>query len=117
VRTPIAADRVVEHVNRMAKDDELREHAKAALESVMAVYAKVQADGPRKAATDRRVNEDVITAAQELRETARRAANPEPPKSGPSLMKLLLLVILAAGAVLGARRILGDDEDEFEYRP
>jgi hypothetical protein len=117
MRTPIAADKVVEHVNRMAQDDELREHAKSALESAMAVYQKIQADGPRKAAVDKGVTEDVISAAQELREAARRASNPTPPSRGPSLFKILLLVIVAAAAILGARRILGEDEDEFEYRP
>jgi hypothetical protein len=108
-------DRVMEHVSRVANDQELRDHARAAIDSIMAVYAKVQADGPKKAVADKDVASDVLAAASELRETARHMA--EPQRQRGSFLKVLLLLAIAAVAVLGARRLLESDEDEFEYRP
>ena len=116
MRPQVSTDKVVDHVTRMAQDQELRDHARNALDSIMAVYAKVQEDGPRKAAADKRLTEELANAATELRETARRVSAPQPERDF-GLIKLLLLAALVAAAALGIKRALSSDEDEFEYRP
>jgi hypothetical protein len=109
-------DRMVEHATRVANDQELREHARTALDALMAVYAKVQDQGAKKAVADADIASDVMTAASELRETARHVADPQE-QGGRGFLKLLLLLAIVAAAVIGIRRVLESDEDEFEYRP
>ena len=116
MRPQVQTDKVVDHVSRMANDQELRQHARNAIDSIMAVYSKVQEDGARKAASDKAVTDDLVTAATEIRETARRVSQPKPDREF-GLVRLLLLVALVAAAAFGLRRALSNDEDEFEYKP
>ncbi len=61
MKTDKMAETLTPLVTRVANDEELRAHAKTALDSAKTIYAKIQADGPRKAATsqgrERRVHE------------------------------------------------------------
>ncbi len=50
IRTDKVAESITPLVTRVTQDDELRAHAMTALDSAKAIYTKVQADGPRKAA-------------------------------------------------------------------
>ena len=53
MKTDKMAETLTPIVTRVANDEELRAHAKTALDSAKTIYAKIQADGPRKAATSR----------------------------------------------------------------
>jgi hypothetical protein len=116
--TKIRADKVAESItpmmNRVQQDEQLRAHAKTALDSARAVYARVQADGPRKAATNKSVTDDVMKAATELRMTAERLTGKTQRKSR-KLRKLLFGAVIAGAAAFGLKKVLHSDEDEFEY--
>jgi hypothetical protein len=114
IRTDKVADSLSPLVTRVAQDEELRAHAKTALDSAKAVYSKVQSDGARKAATNKAVTDEVVKAASELRMTAERLTGKSQRKSR-KMRKLLLGAIIAAAAAVGLKKVLHRDEDEFEY--
>jgi hypothetical protein len=114
IRTDKVADSLSPLVTRVAQDEELRAHAKTALDSAKAVYSKVQSDGPRKAATNKAVTDEVVKAASELRMTAERLTGKTQRKSR-KMRKLLFGVIIAAAAAVGLKKVLHRDEDEFDY--
>ena len=114
IRTDKVADSISPLVSRVAKDDELRAHAKTALDSAKAIYTKVQSDGARKAATNKAVTDEVVKAASELRMTAERLTGKSKRKSH-KMRKLLFGAIIAAAAAVGLKKVLHRDEDEFEY--
>lgn len=114
IRTDKVADSLSPLVTRVAQDEELRAHAKTALDSARAVYNKVQSDGPRKAATNKAVTDEVVKAASELRMTAERLTGKSQRKSR-KMRTLLFGVIIAAAAAVGLKKVLHRDEDEFEY--
>ncbi|HEY3766235.1 MAG TPA: hypothetical protein VGL44_13845 [Gaiellales bacterium] len=114
LRTDKVADSLSPLVTRVAQDDELRAHAKTALDSAKAVYSKVQSDGPRKAAKNKAVTDDVMKAASELRLTAERLTGKSKRKSH-KLRKLILGAIVAGAAAVGLKKVLHRDEDEFDY--
>ena len=119
MQTKLRSDRMAEvitpMVNRIAEDEELRAHVKTALDSARTVYKKVQEEGARRAATRRDVHDEVLRAADELSQTARRLSA-KPPKTH-KLRNALLATALIVGAVAGARKLLGSDGDEFDYEP
>ncbi len=114
LRTDKVADSLSPLVTRVAQDDELRAHAKTALDSAKAVYSKVQSDGPRKAAKNKAVTDDVMKAASELRLTAERLTGKSKRKSH-KLRKLILGAVVAGAAAVGLKKVLHRDEDEFDY--
>jgi hypothetical protein len=114
LRTDKVADSLSPLVTRVTQDDELRAHAKTALDSAKAVYSKVQSDGPRKAATNKAVTDEVVKAASELRLTAERLTGKTKRKSH-KLRKLVIGAMLAGAAAVGLKRLLTRDEDEFDY--
>jgi hypothetical protein len=114
IRTDRMAETITPMLSRVQQDEELRAHALTALESAKAVYAKVQSDGARKAATNKSVTDDVMKAATELRMTAERLTGKTKRKSH-KLRKLLLGAAIAGAAAIGLRKVLHSDEDEFEY--
>ena len=114
IRTDKVADSISPLVSRVAKDDELRAHAKTALDSAKAIYTKVQSDGPRKAAMNKAVTDEVVKAASELRMTAERLTGKTTRKSH-KMRKLFIGAIIAAAAAVGLKKVLHRDEDEFEY--
>jgi hypothetical protein len=114
IRTDKVAEQITPIVNRVTQDDELRAHAKTALDSAKTIYSKVQSDGARKAATNKDVTDEVVKAATELRLTAERLTGKTKRKSH-KLRKLILATMVAGAAAVGLKRILSRDEDEFEY--
>jgi len=116
LNTDKVADAITPLVTKVANDPELREHAKAVLDSARTVYMRVQAD-PRGAVSDKRVHDEVVRASGSIRESARRLSEPPKKRRGRTMFKLVLGAALAAGAVISIRRALGSDEDEFEYQP
>lgn len=114
IRTDKVADSLTPLVTRVTQDEELRAHAKTALDSAKTIYSKVQSDGPRKAATNKAVTDEVVKAASELRMTAERLTGKTQRKSR-KMRKLLFGVIIAAAAAVGLKKVLHRDEDEFDY--
>jgi hypothetical protein len=113
--TKIRKDKVAESISplvtRVTQDEELRAHAKTALDSAKAIYTKIQADGPRKAATSKTVSDEV---ASEIRMTAERLSGKTQRKSR-KFRKLLFGALFAGAAAVGLKKVLHRDEDEFEY--
>jgi hypothetical protein len=116
--TKIRRDKVAESISplvtRVTQDEELRAHAKTALDSAKAIYTKIQTDGPRKAATSKTVSDEVVKAASELRMTAERLSGKTQRKSR-KFRKLLFGTLIAGAAAVGLKKVLSRDEDEFEY--
>ena len=117
LRTDQIADAITPIATRVAKDPELREHAKAVLDSAKAVIEKVQADGARSAATDKKVQDQVAKAARELREGATKLQAQRKPSKKRRAAKVAAVGAVAVGAAVVAKRALSKDEDEFEYTP
>jgi len=117
MRTDKMAEAITPLVTKVANDPELREHAKRALESAKNVYEKVQADGARKAAADKRVQDDVVRAAAELRTGAARLSEQQSKHRGKTFVKLLVAIAVGVAAFIGIKNAISSDEDEFEYTP
>jgi predicted RNA-binding protein with PIN domain len=116
LRTDKVADTVTPFVSRIAEDEELRAHAKTALDSARVIYQRIQSDGARRAAARRDVQDEVVKAAAELRQTARRLSE-QPKRKSHKLRKLILTSAIVIGAVAAAKQLLSHDEDEFDYEP
>lgn len=123
MQTKLRKDKVAETVSplvsRIASDDELRAHAKTALDSARSIYQKIQSDGPRDAARNKDVHDEVMKAANEIRHTARRLAENKPgaAKKRHGFRKLLIGSALVVGAIAASKKLLHRDEDEFDYEP
>jgi hypothetical protein len=117
LRTDQIADAITPIATRIAQDPELREHAKNVLDSAKTVIEKVQADGARSAATDKKVHDQVAKAARELRESAARVQAQRKPSKKRRAAKVAAASAVAVGAAVVAKRALSKDEDEFEYTP
>jgi hypothetical protein len=116
MRTDKVAESISPLVTRVTQDEELRAHAMTALDSAKAIYSKVQSDGPRKAATNKAVTDEVVKAASELRMTAERlTGKAKKRRKGRTLRKLFFGALLAGAAAVGLKKVLHRDEDEFEY--
>ncbi len=116
LRTDKVAD-LTPLVTRIAQDEELRAHAKTALDSARTIYAKIQSEGPRSAAARKDVQDEVVKAATELKKTADRLAEQKPKVKKHRLRKLLIGSALVVGGVAAAKRLMHRDEDEFDYEP
>ncbi len=112
------------YVQRLMEDDELRDSLKDAFEAARGAYGRATGNGksPVKAVTtDKKVQKDLRTAAENLREASERLRAPKKRKGG--IGRLLLFGIVAAGIALvlseGARKAVLDTlfgaEEEFEY--
>jgi hypothetical protein len=112
------------YVQRLIEDDELRDSLKDAFEAARGAYGRATGNGksPVKAVTsDKKVQKDLRTAAENLREASERLRAPKKRKGG--IGRLLLFGIVAAGIALlvseGARKAVLDTlfgaEEEFEY--
>jgi hypothetical protein len=117
LRTDKVADAITPLATRVARDPELREHAKAVLDSAKAVLDRVQSDGARSAATDRKVQDEVVKAAKELREGASKLTTRQSTSKKRRVAKAAAAGAVAVGAVMVAKRSMSKDEDEFEYTP
>ncbi|MGZ4480566.1 MAG: hypothetical protein ACXVY5_00040 [Gaiellales bacterium] len=116
LRTEKVAETITPLVTRVANDPELRDHAKTLLDSARTVYERVQADGARKAAADKHVQDEVVKAAGEIKQTAQRLTE-QPRRRRGLFRKLVLGGIIAGVAAIGLKKVLSSDEDEFEYAP
>jgi hypothetical protein len=117
LRTDKVADAITPLATKMARDPEIREHAMAALDSAKAVLEKVQREGARSAASNKKVQDEVMRAAKEIREGATKlTARPHTSKKKRAA-KAAAAAGVAVGAVMVAKRSMSKDEDEFEYTP
>jgi len=117
LRTDKVAEAITPLATQIANDPELREHAKAVLESAKNVLEKVHPDGARSAATDKKVHDQVAKAARELREGATKLQAQRKPSKKRRAAKVAAASAVAVGAAVVAKRALSKDEDEFEYTP
>jgi hypothetical protein len=122
LRTDKVAEAITPLATQVANDPELREHAKAVLDSAKTILEKVQSDGPRSAATDKKVQDEVVSAAKEIRKGAARLNMQVPGATGGSskkrkVAKAAAVGAVAVGAAVVAKKAMSKDEDEFEYTP
>ena len=119
-----AAARENPYVQRLIEDDELRDSLRNAAEAARGAYSRATGNGKGavKAVTnDRKVQKDLRTAAESLREASEQLRAPRKRKS--RLGRLILFAIVAAGVALvlseDARKTVLDAlfgaEEEFEY--
>lgn len=117
LRTDNIADAITPLATRMARDPEIREHAMAVLDSAKTVIEKVQREGARSAAGNKKVQDEVVRAVKEIREgTTKLTARPHTSKK-KKVAKAAAASAVAVGAVMVAKRSMSKDEDEFEYTP
>jgi hypothetical protein len=112
------------YVQRLIEDDELRDSLRDAFEAARGAYSRATGNGkgPVKAVTrDRKVQKDLRSAAESLRDASEQLRAPKKRKS--RLGRLILFGIVAAAIALvlseDARRTVLDAlfgaEEEFEY--
>jgi hypothetical protein len=112
------------YVQRLIEDDELRDSLKDAFEAARGAYGRATGNGKgavKAVTSDKKVQKDLRTAAENLREASERLRTPRKRRGG--IGRLLLFAIVAAGIALilseGARKAVLDTlfgaEEEFEY--
>jgi hypothetical protein len=119
-----AAARENPYVQRLIEDDELRDNLRKAFESARGAYGRATGNGksPVSAVTsDKKVQKDLRSAAESLREASEQLRAPKKRKS--KLGRLILIAMVAAALALifseDARKTVLDAlfgaEEEFEY--
>jgi hypothetical protein len=119
-----AAARENPYVQRLIEDDELRDSLRNAAEAARGAYSRATGNGKgavKAVTSDRKVQKDLRTAAESLREASEQLRAPRKRKS--RLGRLILFAIVAAGVALvlseDARKTVLDAlfgaEVEFEY--
>jgi hypothetical protein len=119
-----AAARENPYVQRLIEDDELRDNLRKAFESARGAYGRATGNGksPVSAVTsDKKVQKDLRSAAESLREASEQLRAPKKRKS--KLGRLILIGLVAATLALifseDARKTVLDAlfgaEEEFEY--
>jgi hypothetical protein len=112
------------YVQRLIEDDELRDSLRNAFEAARHAYGRATGNGkgPVKAVTsDKKVQKDLRSAAESLREASERLQAPRKRKSRLGHLILFGLVAAAVALVLSedARKTVLDTlfgaEEEFEY--
>jgi hypothetical protein len=112
------------YVQRLIEDDELRDSLRDAFDAARGAYGRATGNGkgPVKAvANDKKVQRDLRSAAESLREASERLRKPKKHKS--RLGRFILFGIVAAAIALvlseDARKTVLDTlfgaEEEFEY--
>jgi hypothetical protein len=112
------------YVQRLVEDEELRDSLKNAFEAAKGAYGRATSNGSAvKAVTsDKKVQRDLHTAAENLREASERLRAPKKRKKS-RLGRIVLLAIVGAVVALivseDARKTVLDAlfgaEEEFEY--
>ncbi len=112
------------YVQRLVEDDELRDSLKNAFEAAKGAYGRATSNGSAvKAVTsDKKVQRDLHTAAENLRDVSERLRAPKKRKKS-RLGRIVLLAIVGAVVALivseDARKTVLDAlfgaEEEFEY--
>jgi hypothetical protein len=119
-----AAARENPYVQRLIEDDELRDSLRNAAEAARGAYSRATGNGKgavKAVTSDRKVQKDLRSAAESLREASEQLRAPRKRKS--RLGRLILFGIVAAGIALvlseDARKTVLDAlfgaEEEFEY--
>jgi hypothetical protein len=112
------------YVQRLLEDEELRDSLKDAFEAARGAYGRATGNGKgavKAVTTDKKVQKDLRTAAENLRDASERLRAPKKRKGG--IGKLLLLALIGGAIALvlseGARKAVLDTlfgaEEEFEY--
>src|SRR4051794_7570388 len=112
------------YVQRLIEDDELRDNLRDAFEAARGAYSRATGNGKgavKAVTSDRKVQKDLRTAAESLRQASEQLKAPRKRKS--RLGRLILFAIVAAGIALvlseDARKTVLDTlfgaEEEFEY--
>jgi hypothetical protein len=113
------------YVQRLIEDEELRESLRNAFEAARGAYARATGNGKgavKALTSDRKVQKDLRSAAESLREASEQLRAPKRRRKG-GLARLLLLGLIAGLLALafseGARKAVLDAlfgaEEEFEY--
>jgi hypothetical protein len=112
------------YVQRLIEDDELRDSLRKAFEAARHAYSRASGNGGAvKAVTsDKKVQRDLRSAAESLRDASEQLRAPRKRKKG-RLGRLVLLALVGAGLALilseDARKTVLDTlfgaEEEFEY--
>jgi hypothetical protein len=111
------------YVQRLIEDEELRDSLKNAFEAARGAYGRATSNGHGavKAMGDKKVQRDLRSAAESLRDASEQLRAPRKRKS--KLGRLVLLALVGAGLALifseDARKTVLDAlfgaEEEFEY--
>jgi hypothetical protein len=112
------------YVQRLMEDDELRDSLRNAFEAARGAYGRATGNGKgtvKAVTSDKKVQKDLRSAAESLREASERLRQPKKRKS--RLGRLILLGIVGAVIALvvseDARKAVLDTlfgaEEEFEY--
>jgi hypothetical protein len=111
------------YVRRLIEDEELRRNIRDAFDAARGAFQRMQnGRGPMKALDDKKVQRDLRTAAESLKEASDQLRGKRR-RGGFGLGKLLLVALVGAALVLilseDARRAVLDRlfgaEEEFEY--
>ena len=119
-----AAARENPYVQRLIEDEELRDSLRNAVEAARGAYSRATGNGKgtvKAVTSDRKVQKDLRTAAESLRQASEQLRAPR--KRKRRLGRLILFGIVAAGIALilseDARKTVLDAlfgaEEEFEY--
>jgi len=119
-----AAARENPYVQRLIEDEELRDTLKNAFEAARGAYGRATSNGHgavKAVTSDRKVQRDLRSAAESLRDASEQLRAPKRRKS--KLGRLVLLALVGAGLALifseDARKTVLDAlfgaEEEFEY--
>ncbi len=112
------------YVQRLVEDDELRDSLRDAFEAAKGAYGRATGNGKgtvKAVTSDKKVQKDIRTAAESIREASERLRAPQKKKSRLGRIVLLAIVGVALALVFseGARKTVLDAlfgaEEEFEY--
>ncbi len=112
------------YVQRLVEDDELRDSLRDAFEAAKGAYGRATGNGKgavKAVTSDKKVQKDLRTAAESIREASERLRAPQKKKSRMGRVVLLAIVgvVLALVFSEGARKTVLDAlfgaEEEFEY--
>jgi len=114
-----------QYVQRLIEDEELRDNLREAFEAARGAYGRATGNGKgavKAVTSDKKVQKDLRTAAESLREASEQLQGKRKRKKG-RLGRIVLLGLIAAGLALifseDARKTVLDAlfgaEEEFEY--
>jgi hypothetical protein len=96
------------YVRRLLQDDDLQKQIATGFTNLRDGTQRARSKGPKKAAGDRRVRHRLTAAATAGTQIVRALREPEPPPRHRG-RRILTLTIVAAGAVVGYRRVAAKD--------
>jgi hypothetical protein len=114
------------YVQRLIEDDELRDNLREAFEAARGAYSRAAGNGKgtvKAVTSDKKVQKDLRTAAESLREASEALRAPKKKRRKGRLRRLILLALVGTAIALvvseDARKAVLDAlfgaEEEFEY--